>query len=115
MLAVDFSLLLTVGVTWVAGKNRGTAGAKQGPWQQGRVSEPNLAKQGAVGSCIRSARAFQAAKERATVGGWVEQEGNKGRASLFQGGVGNKQWIRCLQRCDMLEAIFCVYVGGQGS
>lgn len=52
------------------GKNRGTAGAKQGPWQQSRVSEPNLAKQGAVGSCIRSARAFQAAKrEQLLVGG----------------------------------------------
>lgn len=44
------------------GKNRGTAGAKQGPWQQSRVSEPDLAKQSAVGSCIRSARSFQAAK-----------------------------------------------------
>ena len=63
MLGVDFSpapyCRRHMGV-W--GKNRGTAGAKRGPWQQSRVSEPNLAKQSAIGSCIRSARSFQTAK-----------------------------------------------------
>ena len=52
------------------GKNRGTAGGRQGPWQQSMVSEPDLVKQSAVGSYIKSARSFRAAKRgRLWVGG----------------------------------------------